>query len=1322
MRKVTNNPTQSSVVSKFLSVIVLLSLALSGFETYQAQATASQQVTDILAQPNSQLELPGFKLPYSSDATVYWTGGPHAYDLLDTTAKFPSGEGSGLDFSNGSHFEVLAMATGTVEDASCGNPGFGCQVAIRHFTGNTVMIYAHLKQGSITVKQGDRVSRGDIIGKAGSTGTDNIHLHIELRDGSETCSVRCLPEGLGGNPIGWDDLVELVDGYLIGGYLADSEGLETYNYDGSAVKGDVKVMYDFRYLDQPGDILRKNVIARVHSSFECDSETDCEDNSNPSTQFAGSGFFGGHRGRRLQFLTVIQSSQSGQLVSSNVPNMPSLPPSIDSATFISDVTLPDGAIVSAGESLVKTWRVRNSGTSTWGNGYQLVFVNREQMGAPNAVDVPATAPGQTADVSVNLTAPTGGGDYRGDWKLRNPQGTYFGDLLWVQITVPDDSGPPPSGDDIELTCLDCPAVVPPGETFRPTIRATVNSGQLVESRGDMLRNTDGNLYGAWPHVTAVGTTNQGQTHDFTFYADNPITAPGSEGTYETRWRVWRNGNWAGDEITIRFEVRQSSGTNYSPNPPTLTGPGDWAVYQGSGGITLEAQHNGDPDGDAITHYYFEIFESAQNANSGWITSNSWSPQGLGFHGYQWHAKVRDSQGNESDWSNQVWHFTVLNSDPEIYDFHTETCREAWGGSDKLCFCAQTNAGTLKLQINTANDGSTNGEWHTINELGVPNYDCNTDDDRPPNLDPLPYEDGDHVVRLYARGEGGWGNAAYQDITINLPSGRKPNAPSLRLPLDNSYVNSLAVHFDWEETLRTIGYRLEASTESDFSTSLIDEQLLVGTTEYDYTFSTDYETVYWHITATGPGGTNQSGWRFHIDLDAPTSSVTALPPVTTSAEFTVNWSGSDARSGVRWYHVQVREGNRPESEWADWLINTAQTSAVFQAQPGHTYCFRVRAMDDVGYWDDWPSGDGDTCTLVDLSATPLMALGNVDYAWKHNLVTPNNDSDVMPAHFPIGDDVHTVFPYTKVDIVPSMEAGASIAQPSSGSPDLTVFSLDTYPDSDGRVLVQAVVQNQGGGDTQNGFYTDLYLDHPPTGPGDYTGSVQFWVNDPITAGATIILTTVITDPSGLRGMGLRPTSPITESTSPLYIQVDSTGVVSETDNVNNIYESEICTASPDAYESDETAQEAKPIVVDEPQTHNFDSPGDQDWVTFTAQIEWLYTIQTSNLGPAADTYLYLYDTDGATLLAANDDYGGSLASQIEWTAPVSGTYYILVKHWNPNVGGCSTNYDLQVTEFSPFPVGGITWPFRGESHLFPSQVENTPTPFLPVVLRDYRPAH
>ena len=150
---------------------------------------------------------------------------------------------------------------------------------------------------------------------------------------------------------------------------------------------------------------------------------------------------------------------------------------------------------------------------------------------------------------------------------------------------------------------------------------------------------------------------------------------------------------------------------------------------------------------------------------------------------------------------------------------------------------------------------------------------------------------------------------------------------------------------------------------------------------------------------------------------------------------------------------------------------------------------------------------------------------------------------------------------------------------------------------------------------------------------------------------------------------------------MYGQVDSSGVVSETNNSNNIYSAgvEICLANADAYENDETYNAASLIALGDTQAHNIDHLADNDWIRFEAQSGITYTLQTSNLGTSADTYMYLYDSDGTTLLISNDDYNGTLASYIEWVAPATGTYYVLIKHWNPNVGGCNTGYNFRFAE-------------------------------------------
>ena len=114
---------------------------------------------------------------------------------------------------------------------------------------------------------------------------------------------------------------------------------------------------------------------------------------------------------------------------------------VDKAFFVNDVTIPDNTYVLAGQSFVKTWRLRNNGTCVWTTDYAVAFVNGHGMGGPSFTPLQASViPGKTADLSVALIAPAGNGTYEGKWQLRNAAGKLFGDAFWVRIIV----GPTPT--------------------------------------------------------------------------------------------------------------------------------------------------------------------------------------------------------------------------------------------------------------------------------------------------------------------------------------------------------------------------------------------------------------------------------------------------------------------------------------------------------------------------------------------------------------------------------------------------------------------------------------------------------------------------------------------------------------------------------------------------------------------------------------------------------------------------------------------------------------------------------------------------------------
>ena len=143
-----------------------------------------------------------------------------------------------------------------------------------------------------------------------------------------------------------------------------------------------------------------------------------------------------------------------------VPNQPPTavptvaPPAgcVDGMAWVADLNYDDKnmtapAVMPPGQSFVKSWRVRNSGTCTWNSSYFLGYDHgntpASSMGGQPVYVQGSVAPGATYDFSVNLVAPTAPGVYQGFWQMRNAQSRGFGETIWVGIRVPSPVQPTP---------------------------------------------------------------------------------------------------------------------------------------------------------------------------------------------------------------------------------------------------------------------------------------------------------------------------------------------------------------------------------------------------------------------------------------------------------------------------------------------------------------------------------------------------------------------------------------------------------------------------------------------------------------------------------------------------------------------------------------------------------------------------------------------------------------------------------------------------------------------------------------------------------------
>jgi len=147
-------------------------------------------------------------LPFKGRWLVFWGGDTReqnrhhdvpnekfAFDFLGADEQGNTRKGDGLVNEDFLAFgrEILSPADGVVTDVIDGvrdnNPGsmnsysgLGNAVFIEHRE-NEVSVLAHLKLGSVKVKVGDKVNRGQLIGLCGNSGNSSEpHLHYHLQN------------------------------------------------------------------------------------------------------------------------------------------------------------------------------------------------------------------------------------------------------------------------------------------------------------------------------------------------------------------------------------------------------------------------------------------------------------------------------------------------------------------------------------------------------------------------------------------------------------------------------------------------------------------------------------------------------------------------------------------------------------------------------------------------------------------------------------------------------------------------------------------------------------------------------------------------------------------------------------------------------------------------------------------------------------------------------------------------------------------------------------------------------------------------------------
>lgn len=102
-----------------------------------------------------------------------------------------TGLNKGVDIEGKLGEPVIAAASGQVVYAGSGLRGYGKLLIIKH---NDTYLSAYAHNDRLLLNEGDKVNGGDKIAEMGSTGTDEVKLHFEIRrQGEPVDPIRYLP-------------------------------------------------------------------------------------------------------------------------------------------------------------------------------------------------------------------------------------------------------------------------------------------------------------------------------------------------------------------------------------------------------------------------------------------------------------------------------------------------------------------------------------------------------------------------------------------------------------------------------------------------------------------------------------------------------------------------------------------------------------------------------------------------------------------------------------------------------------------------------------------------------------------------------------------------------------------------------------------------------------------------------------------------------------------------------------------------------------------------------------------------------------------------
>jgi hypothetical protein len=100
-------------------------------------------------------------------------------------------------------------------------------------------------------------------------------------------------------------------------------------------------------------------------------------------------------------------------------------------------TIADKTVFGANETFTMTWRLKNTGVTTWTPDYVFRFFSGDPLGAPQEVLLNQEVPsGETVDIVLPMKAPARPGTYTSVWVMSTAARSNFKEPVFLEIVVP----------------------------------------------------------------------------------------------------------------------------------------------------------------------------------------------------------------------------------------------------------------------------------------------------------------------------------------------------------------------------------------------------------------------------------------------------------------------------------------------------------------------------------------------------------------------------------------------------------------------------------------------------------------------------------------------------------------------------------------------------------------------------------------------------------------------------------------------------------------------------------------------------------------------